>query len=673
MTSGVAAEGAGFQPYVGLRAFQADEQGLFFGRTKESLDIARIWRANKLTVLYGASGVGKTSLLQAGVIPTLDRDRFDVWPVGRIRPHPVFPVAAVTGSNPYTVALLSSWAPGEAPSSLTGVTILGFLDRQNERQDRYGDPIPMLVAIDQAEELFNGLPQRQNFLRMFVAELADALREREGVRLLLSLREDYLAAVLPYEQQIAGRSRTRLRLLPFGHDAALEAVRGPLRGTVLSFEAGAAEELVTDLRTVKVTNALGEESTVIVDSVEPVQIQIVCSALLNSLPQGISVITSSHVREHAVVDRFLASFCSLALSAVAKAHDIAAARIRSWLQQTFVTELGTRGTTYEGIDQTAGMPNAVVRALEDRHILKAEYRSGTRWYELQHDHLIRPIRQADPEEHLKAAWLARTDGDWDLVERYAVQAIRVFGADELRVRADAEYLLGEVAQERSQPDEALEHYRTAAGLFEVLQDSAAVGKLLAAAGRLSLARGLHNDAVTDLRAAIVRIPGDLDAHTDLARAMWHTGQPRAAVAVLNGVLNLESNVMAALRARGEILADLEDVEGALRDLDRVRHDQEPSTLAARALALALSGRLDAAQQEAADARANGQNHGPVLLRTARVLALSGEREEALLVAAVALTATDPPLPPHLRDYAQRLVDASQDTMSSPGDAETRSD
>src|SRR5215467_12549837 len=69
------------RPYVGLRAFRPDEHGLFFGRTSESLNIARMWRANKLTMLYGASGVGKTSLLQAGVIPSLDRDRFEVWPI----------------------------------------------------------------------------------------------------------------------------------------------------------------------------------------------------------------------------------------------------------------------------------------------------------------------------------------------------------------------------------------------------------------------------------------------------------------------------------------------------------------------------------------------------------------------------------------------------------------
>jgi tetratricopeptide (TPR) repeat protein len=446
------------------------------------------------------------------------------------------------------------------------------------------------------------------------------------------------------------------------------AIRGPLEGTGRSFEPGAAEELVSDLRTIRVTDARGEESTVTVDSIEPVQVQIVCSALWDSLPEDAAVITSSHVREHADVDRFLANFCRRALSAVAREHGMAAARIRSWLQQTFITELGTRGTAYQGLDQTAGMPNAVVRSLEHRRILKAEHRSATRWYELQHDRLIEPIRQADPVEHLEAAKLAHADGAWDLVERHAVQAIRVFGADELRVRAEAEDLLGEVAQHRGEADAALDHYRTAAGLFEVLQDSAAVGRSLAAAGRVSLARGRHAGAATDLQAAIARIPGDLDVQTDLAQALWHTGQERAAVAVLNCVLALDSNLTAALRARGEILADLEQAEGALRDLDRVRHGQQPSTQAARALALALAERFDAAEQEAADALANGEDNGPVLLRAARVRALIGLRSEAVQLAAVALAATHPPLPPHLRELAQHLLDEPADIAGEVGTA-----
>ena len=69
--------------------------------------------------------------------------------------------------------------------------------------------------------------------------------------------------------------------------------------------------------------------------------------------------------------------------------------------------------------------------------------------------------------------------------------------------------LGHVARRRDRLDEALNRYRTAASLFEVLQDSSAVGQLLAEAGRLSIVRGRYSEAVTDLRAAAERVSSDL--------------------------------------------------------------------------------------------------------------------------------------------------------------------
>ena len=77
--------------------------------------------------------------------------------------------------------------------------------------------------------------------------------------------------------------------------------------------------------------------------------------------------------------------------------------------------------------------------------------------------------------------------------------------------------------------------------------------------------------------------------TELGWALWSMGQRRAAVAVLTDVLAIDGGDAEALRVRGEILADLGDARDALRDLDRVVHDERPSTRAARGLARAKLG------------------------------------------------------------------------------------
>src|SRR5215813_10544212 len=58
-------------PYVGLRPFRQEERPIFFGRERDIRVITSNLVNSPLTVLYGASGVGKSSVLQAGVLPVL--------------------------------------------------------------------------------------------------------------------------------------------------------------------------------------------------------------------------------------------------------------------------------------------------------------------------------------------------------------------------------------------------------------------------------------------------------------------------------------------------------------------------------------------------------------------------------------------------------------------------
>src|SRR5262249_27520706 len=60
-------------PYVGLVPYGEEDAAFFFGRDEEKQIVTGNLRASRLTILYGASGVGKSSLLQAGVIHDLRR------------------------------------------------------------------------------------------------------------------------------------------------------------------------------------------------------------------------------------------------------------------------------------------------------------------------------------------------------------------------------------------------------------------------------------------------------------------------------------------------------------------------------------------------------------------------------------------------------------------------
>ena len=65
-------------PYIGLRPYTYEDRSKFFGRDEEKQILLDKILANKLTLLFAASGVGKSSLLRAGIMPELLTHNYDV-------------------------------------------------------------------------------------------------------------------------------------------------------------------------------------------------------------------------------------------------------------------------------------------------------------------------------------------------------------------------------------------------------------------------------------------------------------------------------------------------------------------------------------------------------------------------------------------------------------------
>ena len=400
------------------------------------------------------------------------------------------------------------------------------------------------------------------------------------------------------------------------------------------------------------------------DQVEPALLQVVCARLWENLPAGPGPITARDVRLYADVDTALAAHYGRVIATVADDYDMSAGRLHSWVLSTFVTDHKTRGTAYEGQTDTADMPNAIARALEDRHLLTSQWRNGSRWYELLSDRLIEPLRRASDEpsapvqaaEYLRAAERALTLGELDAARRYAEAMLRAAPETDFRLRAEADSLLGNLAYEREKAAEAECQYREAARLFEAARDTTAVAGQLAAVGQTLIAQGRLAEAVDELRAAVDRLPHDAVMQTELGLAVWQLGDARGAVAVLNDVLGVDGGNTDALRARGEILADLGDARSALRDLDRVALDAWPSARAARALALADLGDQAAADREIDDAIAEAPRNGRVLFYGARAMARGGDRIAPEELARRAVDAMDPPLSASHREAALELAE-----------------
>jgi tetratricopeptide (TPR) repeat protein len=650
------------RPYPGSRPFLRTDSRLFFGRLAEAAALAEMWRASRLTIVWGPSASGKTSLLQSGLLPLVGRWRSEVLPPGRISYGATFPVAALPEHDPFTLALLRSWAPRESPARLVGLTIRDYLNQRAERHDG-----TILAAIDQAEELLAYSGPREAYRSRFVSDLAEAMADEPRVHLLLVMRQtarDYFAGALGGGPQF--------EVAPLSFESALCAVTGPAKDAGRSFGPGAAETLVRDLLTSRIGTPEGSKPGG-AEQVQPALLQVVCSKLWDCLPATLNEISRGDVQRYGEADSILAGHCSRVIAAVAGEHEMSVSRLRSWLSRTFITEHCTLATAYEGVTHTAGMPNGVVRALEDRHLLRAEWRSSARWYELLSDRLVAPLRNSSerlpppvtPAGNLRAAERALALGDLVLAEHLAEETLRTAPAEDLRLRANTESLLGNFAYEQGKPAEAERHYRAAAMLFEAARDNQSVARALAAVGRTLLAQDPLADAereqerlatvVKELQSAADRLPYDSMVQTELGWALWHLGQSQAAVAIFSGVLALDGANADALRGRGEILANLGEAREALRDLDRVTSRDQPSARAARGLALAKLGEHERAEEEIQAALKEAPRNGPVLLYAARADELVGARGDAVALAERAIDAADPPLPGHMLEVARRLV------------------
>jgi tetratricopeptide (TPR) repeat protein len=646
------------RPYPGSRPFAEADFDFFFGRSEDARTLAHLWQVNRLTLAIGSTGSGKTSLLVAGVLPLVRDGRGEVLPLGRVSYGSAYPVAALPEHNPYTLSLLRSWAPGEPETRLVGLTVRDFVRRRAERHEA-----PILAAIDQAEDLLADSGLRGMHRRDFLEDLATVVREEPQLHLLLLIR-----ASAADEFSRALGNGVRYSVSPLSFRSALAAVTGPTESTGRTFAPGAAEELVTDLKTSYVSVEGGDERRVVADDVQPALLQIVCAEFWDSLPADLTVITPRVVHAYGDADRALAAHCGRIIAVVADEHRLAAPRLRSWLIRTLVTNVGTSGTVYEGLADTVGMPNAVLRALEDQHLLCSERRSGLRWYQLLSERLIEPLRHAAVEQPapvdmagwLRAAERALTLGDLGLAQRHGEEILLTAPPDAFRVRAEANSLLGNIAHERGKLPEAERHYREAAGLFAAALDSGAVAQEYAAVGQTLLAQGRVSDAVNELEIAVRRLPSDFVVRAELAWAHWQRGEAGAAEAIFTDILAEDAGNASALRGRGEILADIGKGREAMRDLSRTVPHDKPSTRAARGLALAELGDHGGAIKEIEAAMAQAPRNGSVLLYAARAEALVGDQAAAAELAEQAINATDPPLPLHQHDKALKLAGPRED-------------
>lgn len=437
-------------PYVGPKSFTENEAAWFFGREREVQDLVHLVIAERIVLLYSPSGAGKTSLLQAGIIPALREERFRVLPLIRVNKEPP-ERPAETSSNGLpnrfvlsTLHYLEEGLPdgerlGLGPAALETTTLKDYLDQLPRPLHPGGTPDDVskydVLVFDQFEEILTIEPASRAARRARIAffeQVADALYDRHRWA-IFTLREDYLAGLDPYRRPIPTRLANHFRLDLLQREDAGRAITGPpqaVRGSAtddestppaaVTFADDAVTELLQDLGS---SPGYGEDRTDAdrqVDDalyIEPLHLQLVCDSLWRQLkPAPGAIITAAQLGESGDVDSALRAHYDEHVATIAGSVPGAEEReIRDWFEHGLILrEQGVRGQVSHGFRESGGLDNRIVGALVEAKLVNRETRLKAVWYELAHDRLIGPVR--DSNDNWSATQLNSTQraaSEWD--------------------------------------------------------------------------------------------------------------------------------------------------------------------------------------------------------------------------------------------------------------------
>ncbi|HYU30613.1 MAG TPA: WD40 repeat domain-containing protein [Thermoanaerobaculia bacterium] len=392
-------------PWPGLASFREADRELFYGRETETQELLRLTQRERLTVFFGLSGLGKTSLLSAGLFPLLRQE--NVLPVSiRLDFSDEGIRRTLSGQVRQALAAEAEAAGIEVPASPAQETLWESLHRQGaELWSPRNRIVTPLLVFDQFEEVFTlgrGNPARAQEAEAFLTELADlcegsvpaslrarletdpsAARQfsftRHPYKILLSLREDFLPELEGLRGRIRSIVHNRFRLRRMNGDNALRVVT----------EAGGhlVEPDVPERIVRFVAGRESDEIPLAELDVEPALLSVVCRELNNKRrAQGLPRITAGLVQGNR--DEILSDLYERSVEDLGP-------EVRSFVEDRLLTKSGFRDSVaLENAVELPGVTREALDRLTDRRLLRIEDRGGMQRLELTHDVLTGVIRKS---------------------------------------------------------------------------------------------------------------------------------------------------------------------------------------------------------------------------------------------------------------------------------------
>ncbi|MBL7827001.1 MAG: SUMF1/EgtB/PvdO family nonheme iron enzyme [Saprospiraceae bacterium] len=431
--------------YPGIHSFTADEQGQFFGREREKKELFRLISLHEVVVVFGKSGTGKTSLMQAGVGPLLSERRMQPLKIRlnntqqsisrqlyeQFNDGEYLPYNAPDDLRLWEYCKLFEYAPGGERHS----PVL-LLDQFEELFTLYHDkPEARQDFIGQLAELLNHKPPAR--VQEAAQQTADENERRRllappEVNVVISIRSDFLFLLDRLSGRIPSILRCRYELQALDEENTREAITRPpalpgaFASPLFSYSDAALEQMIDSLVNADEETAGGNSER----EVEPFVAQMLCRFIEQKIideqrPVGFVVTPDFYGRRAGIQDIGKQYFEGV----LDKFDADKRVRVERLLGDYLLSNDRRIIQERHYLLEKCGLAEPDLALLCSYRLLREEPRSGSFYYEISHDTLVGPIVEVREARELAdaAARIAKEKADADRKRKRALVTAFIAG------------------------------------------------------------------------------------------------------------------------------------------------------------------------------------------------------------------------------------------------------
>lgn len=387
-------------PFKFLDSYQREDRGVFFGRDEEINALYEMVFQSATVLVYGASGTGKTSLINCGL-------------AGKFQPHDWHDLMIRRGSdinNSLKSALEK--AGGKAETGFDETKYLNEWEVDDASAGQELTPIsksiravyqqsfrPVYLIFDQFEELFilGSISEQQ----IFIETIKGILKSGQPVKLIFSIREEYLGYLFEFEKAIPQLMRKKLRVEPMNLEKVKQVILGAtsFEGSNISIKVG-EEDAVAEGIFNKIKG--GKKSlTIQLPFLQVFLDKLYLNITGDKSREMLAEFSLEAVNEMGEIGDILTNFLEEQVADISKEFKGKYPSLKPELTWKILSPFATLEGTKDPItkkelfdrlpDLDQGMVAEVVESFSNSRLLR--YNENTDTFEISHDSLAKPIAE----------------------------------------------------------------------------------------------------------------------------------------------------------------------------------------------------------------------------------------------------------------------------------------